>query len=63
MTIEQANQDMQKRKVVVKTQTKKILVEESPYSYKNIDEVIKITAEAKLSKPVARLNPKIVITG
>ena len=39
------------------------LVEEAPEAYKDIDEVIKVTEKAGISKAVARLRPIGVIKG
>ena len=39
------------------------LVEESPFSYKDVDEVARISDEAGIGKKVAKLNPVIVVVG
>ncbi|MDP6986266.1 MAG: RtcB family protein [Candidatus Thalassarchaeaceae archaeon] len=43
--------------------TERCLSEEAPDAYKDIDEVIRLTDEAGLARPVARLRPLIVIKG
>ena len=37
--------------------------EEAPDAYKDVDDVIRLTAEANLARPVARMNPLAVIKG
>tara|TARA_Y100000588_G_scaffold394788_1_gene517293 strand:- start:517 stop:2004 length:1488 start_codon:yes stop_codon:yes gene_type:complete len=41
----------------------KYLSEEAPSAYKDVDEVIRLTANSGLARPVARLRPLIVIKG
>ncbi len=41
----------------------KYLSEEAPAAYKDIDEVVRLTSESRLARPVARLKPLIVIKG
>ncbi len=43
--------------------TPNVLSEEAPDAYKDVDEVIELTAKAGLARPVARIKPKIVIKG
>jgi len=47
----------------VHTKTPNVLSEEAPEAYKDVDEVIKLTAGAGLARPVARLKPIAVIKG
>ncbi len=63
MSFEDAKIDMAERGVFVEFGGQKGMVEESPFSYKDIDEVIRISDEAGLGKKVARLKPVIVIIG
>ena len=63
MSFEDAKEDMKKRGIFVEFGGQKGLVEESPFSYKNIDEVIRVSDEAGLGKKVAKLTPIIVIIG
>ena len=42
---------------------KKYLSEEAPAAYKDIDEVVRLTSESGLARPVAKLKPLIVIKG
>ncbi len=43
--------------------TPNVLSEEAPDAYKDVDEVIELTAKAGLARPVARIKPKIVVKG
>lgn len=63
MTLEEAEKDMEKRGVFVESGGKKGLIEESPSSYKDIDEVIRVSDEAGIGKKVAKLKPILVIIG
>ena len=63
MTFEEAKKDMEKRGVFVEFGGKKGLVEESPFSYKNIEEVVRVSHEAGIGKKVAKLKPLLVIIG
>ena len=63
MSFEDAKKDMAERGVFVEFGGQKGLVEESPFSYKDIDEVVRISDEAGLGKKVAKLKPIIVIIG
>ncbi len=47
----------------VHARTPNVLAEEAPQAYKDVDEVIRLTAEADLARPVARLKPIAVIKG
>lgn len=48
---------------VVRADSMKVLSEEAPQAYKDIDEVIKSVEQAGLSKPIARLTPLGVAKG
>lgn len=49
--------------VHVRAKTPGMLSEEAPEAYKDVDEVIRLTHEAGLARPVARLRPFAVIKG
>jgi len=49
--------------VIIKSTTKIGVVEEVPEAYKDVDEVVRVTHELKISKMVARLRPLAVIKG
>ena len=63
MSFEDAKKDMEKRKVFVEFGKKKGLIEESPFSYKDIEEVVRVSDESGIGKKVARLKPILVIIG
>ena len=49
--------------VHVRAKTPRMLSEEAPEAYKDVDEVIGLTSDAGLARPVARLRPFAVIKG
>jgi tRNA-splicing ligase RtcB len=49
--------------ISVYANTPNVLSEEAPDAYKDVDEVIRLTAEAGLARPVAKLKPFCVIKG
>ena len=55
--------DLESRGVRVHASTPNVLSEEAPDAYKDVDEVIRLTANAGLARPVARMNPLAVIKG
>jgi tRNA-splicing ligase RtcB len=63
MTFEEAKKDMEDRGIFVEFGSQKGIVEESPFSYKDINEVVDISDKAGLSRKVVRLNPLLVIIG
>jgi len=54
---------LQEEGIHVHAKTPNILSEEAPEAYKDVDEVIRLTNEAGLARPVARLRPIAVIKG
>jgi tRNA-splicing ligase RtcB len=54
---------LEARGVRVHASTPNVLAEEAPEAYKDVDEVIRLTSEAGLARPVARMNPLAVIKG
>ena len=63
MNFGDAKKDMAKRGVFVEFGGQKGLIEESPFSYKDVDEIVRICDEAGIGKKVAKLKPAIVIIG
>ncbi len=55
--------DMKKRGVFVEAGGKKGMIEESPFSYKDVEEVVRVCDAVGLGKKVVRLIPKLVIIG
>ena len=49
--------------ISVYANTPNVLSEEAPGAYKDVDEVIRLTSEAGLARPVAKLRPFCVIKG
>ena len=54
---------LKEKKILVKSENNKLLAEESPQVYKNIDDVVNTVHELGISKKVAKLSPVIVIIG
>ncbi len=63
MTFEDAQKDMEKRGVFVEFGGRKGFIEESPFSYKDIEEVVRVSHEVGIGKKVAKLNPFLVVIG
>ena len=63
MSFEEAKVDMEKRGVFVEFGGQKGMIEEAPASYKDIDEVVRVSEGAGLARRVARLRPLLVIIG
>jgi len=61
--VNQVLKDLENAGVIVRSETKKGLLEEIPEAYKDVDEVIEVVHNAGLAKKVARLRPMGVIKG
>lgn len=61
--VELLRMDLKNRGIHVHAKTPNVMSEEAPQAYKDVDEVIRMTAEAKLARPVARVRPLAVIKG
>tara|TARA_B100000945_G_scaffold141256_1_gene113191 strand:+ start:14161 stop:15627 length:1467 start_codon:yes stop_codon:yes gene_type:complete len=55
--------ELKQKGIQIHARTENVLSEEAPDAYKDVDEIIKMTSEAGLATPVARLIPMIVIKG
>ncbi len=55
--------DLEKAGIIVRSESKKGILEEVPEAYKDVDEVIEVVHNAGLAKKVARLRPMGVIKG
>lgn len=53
--------DLLKKGTLVMSESEKLISEESPEVYKNVDDIVKIMEELKISSRVAKLRPEIVI--
>ena len=60
---EQVKADLEKRGILVKAASWKVIAEEAPEVYKEIDEVARVSDEAGIGKRVVRLTPMGVIKG
>jgi tRNA-splicing ligase RtcB len=49
--------------IFVRAKTPGMISEEAPQAYKDVDEVVGLTKDAGLARPVARLRPIAVIKG
>lgn len=59
----QVQEELQRRGIIVRSETRDGILEEIPEAYKDVDEVIAVVAGAGLAQPVARLRPMGVIKG
>jgi tRNA-splicing ligase RtcB len=55
--------ELKDRGITVKAGSVKGVAEEAPAAYKDVDEVIRVIAEAGIAVPVARLTPLGVLKG
>jgi tRNA-splicing ligase RtcB len=60
---EEIKRNLEKTGKVIRADSMKVLSEEAPQAYKDIDEVIKSVEQAGLSRPIARLTPLGVAKG
>ena len=60
---EQLITNLQSKGIEVRARTPRVIAEEAPDAYKNVDDVIRLTSQAGLARPVARLTPLAVIKG
>jgi tRNA-splicing ligase RtcB len=60
---EQVRRELESRGILVRSETRDGIVEETPEAYKDVDEVIETVCEAGLAAKVARLRPMGVIKG
>lgn len=60
---EQVKKELEKKGIKIKAGSWKSIVEESPQSYKDVNEVVDTMHELGISKKVARINPLLVLIG
>lgn len=60
---EQVKRDLRARSIYVKAASAKGVAEEAPMVYKDVDEVIRVTQEAGIARPVVRVVPLGVVKG
>jgi tRNA-splicing ligase RtcB len=63
ISFDEAEKNMEAQGIFVEFGGKKGMVEEAPSSYKDIEEVVRVSDEAGIGKKVARLVPKLVVIG
>ncbi|MFH0808578.1 MAG: RtcB family protein [archaeon] len=63
MTFDEAVLDMEKRGVYVEFGKRNGMIEESPFSYKDVDEVVRVCDSTGLGRRVVKLKPKLVVIG
>jgi len=63
MSFDEAVVDMEKRGVFVEFGKRKVMVEESPFSYKDVNEVVRVCDAVGLGRKVVKLRPVLVIVG
>jgi tRNA-splicing ligase RtcB len=63
LSFEDAVKDMEKRGVFVEAGRQKGMIEESPFSYKDVTEVVRVCDEVGLGKKVVKLKPVLVVIG
>ena len=60
---QQLRQSLLDKGIHIHARTPNVLSEEAPEAYKDVDDVIRLTAGANLARPVARMRPLAVIKG
>lgn len=63
VSVDALKNELRSKGIVVRSATVKGLVEEAPWAYKNVDDVVEATSAAGLAVKVARLRPMGVIKG
>lgn len=63
LTPEEVRKELRNKDIIVEAGSMKGLVEEAPEVYKDIDEVVRVSCEVGLGKPVARVVPLAVMKG
>ncbi len=59
----QLRQELQKKGIIIRTDSDPGLAEEAPLAYKDVDNVVNVVQDAGLAKKVARVRPIAVIKG
>ena len=63
ITAERTFESLSKKNIAIRIRTRKLVSEEAEWTYKDIDEVVKVIKESKIAKPVSRNVPIAVIKG
>jgi tRNA-splicing ligase RtcB len=62
-TGKEVRRDLRRAGISIKPRSVKLLAEEAPYAYKDVDEVVGVCEAAGLAERVARLRPLGVVKG
>ena len=54
---------LKRKGILVDAQQIRLLAEEAPYAYEDVDEVIEVCSKIGLSKKVARMTPIVAVKG
>lgn len=60
---DQLKSELESQGILLRAHQMRLLAEEAPYAYKDVDEVVEVCDRLGLSKKVARLRPVAVIKG
>ena len=63
ITAERTFESLSKKNITIRIRTRKLVSEEAEWTYKDIDEVVKVVKESRIAKPVSRNVPIAVIKG
>ena len=63
ITAERTFESLSKKNITIRIRTRKLVSEEAEWTYKDIDEVVKVVRENRIAKPVSRNIPVAVIKG
>jgi tRNA-splicing ligase RtcB (3'-phosphate/5'-hydroxy nucleic acid ligase) len=63
MTGAEVREELEKRGIVVKSQSGSLLAEEGPHAYKDIADVVAVVDDLGLARKVARMRPLGVLKG
>jgi len=59
----QVKDELEKRGIIIRSQTSRGIAEEAPGAYKDVNEVVEVAHQAGLARKIARLEPVICIKG
>jgi tRNA-splicing ligase RtcB len=59
----QLREELERRGIIIRSDSDPGLAEEAPLAYKDVDNVVNVVAQAGLAKKVARVKPRAVIKG
>jgi tRNA-splicing ligase RtcB len=62
-TVNQVRKELASKGIYIRESSKDVLTEEAPSAYKRVDDVVRVTHKAGISKMVARMIPIGVMKG